>query len=456
MSKNHLTSDPNQAGQSPTGLAPHLIGSVGLAGSGIATETHDAPLSPLETQHFVREAPHLTQLAAEAAGRTASFTYLDSDGHITASAVHAEAQSHSETEGEGITKLINFLDNVAQDASTTNFDEEKITDWIDLPYSKRIWPGLGEQEVPTDASQTKAWIQSKARALRETYFLGTPEFEESARGLGSYWTGFLAEDSERQICLPEPTKGKSDAFVQESILETLSETEREQFRGRIVRTLDELTSPPEKTKVIFVDDWMMNGDQMFERTNKLYQDDYDNRRAETSFEDTDLEVALAGDAEPLNPDRVLPETRGLFGKYRDAMEINLLIGDEKRLAEGSDYTADKAPIPVKAYYKANIAADSEEVSEPRLRYRARISGIYSSADYNFSYTISNIIKLMNEARTDDSGQTYTMPPLTNIVRSYREFATPVSDALIPKPQPKTKITPKSPFLFSPTGDLEQL
>ncbi len=111
-------------------------------------------------------------------------------------------------------------------------------------------------------------------------------------------------------------------------------------------------------------------------------------------------------------------------KYGPCLEINLLIGDEKRLRDGAPYNDNVLVPKVKAYFKAPIATDAGEIN-PYERYYSRISGLHSTADIHFSIPISNIITIMNACRPEgDQRPPHIMPPLTNVVRAYRDMQYP--------------------------------
>ncbi len=115
--------------------------------------------------------------------------------------------------------------------------------------------------------------QRKAESIAEALsFIGEPEYLEAVQGLANYWKHLLDSNPDLQLCIltevgrleryREKPGQKSDIGVRSDILATFSDAELAHYSGRIVGSLDDVTSQPEDTKIILVDDWSISGKQM--------------------------------------------------------------------------------------------------------------------------------------------------------------------------------------------------
>lgn len=375
-----------------------FLGRLGLVQSP-GREVDEAIQDPFETDNFVKTSPSLMDVGDKASSRIKTFKYIPGEQHVTSEHIgspekHPEAEEL--TEGEGVQSFLKFLGDIDNRVDELEFDREKLANLIDAKGDdKKMW-GYG-LDMPSPAEDIKSWFHRKVEALKHTSFIGTKEFEEATAGLAQYWKAYLLADKDRQICIPDSGSGKSQSFVLERILSNFSEAELQSLGNRFIKDVSEFTASPDKVKIILVDDWMMSGDQMYERR-------WDGLRS-IPFGDTET-----------------------ADRYRERIEINLLIADEKRLNEGSTYTSYDKALPVKAYFKAPTAMDAADAIEPeKERYLSRISGVYSSADSHFSLTVSNLLTILREFGGTNIPP---MPPLTNIVRSYRKNDRPLTKKLL--------------------------
>ncbi len=373
----------------------------------------EVPLNPFEVNNYVRLAPTLIETAQDYASRDQTLEYLPAPIHLTSESMHEkydEYKAVSTTEGEALAGFLSFLDIIDNTIDGIDADPTRVKHLLELRGDdKKIW-GHSDQDRPQPDEDIKAWLHRKVDALKSTSFLGEKELEEAAAGIADYWKAYLSEDPERQIYLPHlplDKGGKSYSYVAELVLSHFTPEERQLFRGRIVNEVEQLSATPDKAKIILLDDWMMSGDQMQERshgTRFLFFHDDERSKA-----------------------------------YADSVEINLLIADEERLEKGVDYTIDGSTLPVKAYFKAPAAVDAQD-AEADERYRSRITGVHSSADVHFSLTVSNILEFLRNLHPDQSVvEQLAMPPLTNIVRSYRQLQPVATREVVPAPQPKAQL-----------------
>jgi hypothetical protein len=386
------------------GAFRRMLGRAGLGISPMSEQQLHQTINPFESDNFALLAPTLNELSEQAATRTSLFTYLEQNNHISSDSFGMEEASQGSevtlSEGEGIAGFLDFLDELYGDLDSIDFPQEGVKALVTATGKEKVIWGEDVMDKPKPEEDVKTWIRKRIDALRATSFLGSAEFTEATSGIANYWRSYLEGDPNTQIYLPEIQGGKSSSFVIENILSNFTDVELEALRGRIVGSIETVTSSPDNLKVILVDDSMMSGDQMRERIKRVWRP-----QVRMSFE------------EEINLEKEYRE------KYADCLEIDLLMGDEQRIDEGSQDAniEDAGTIPVKAYFKAPVALDAKDKNQrDDYIYPSRITGIYSSVDVHFSLTVSNVISIMNRFRSEDmDAPNYKMPPLTNIVRTYR-------------------------------------
>ena len=292
------------------------------------------------------------------------------------------------TEGAALGGFLSEINEMSLDAMQSTFD---------IPCWPMAYMSMDRWEVGDDV---QTWILDKIAALKETHYLGDKEFAEATAGLATYWFQYLEGEPERQICLPEIENGKSAAKALDGILAHFDENTLLRLRSRFVKHLADIKVPPDKVKVILLDDWMLSGGQISTKVLDLFPNGY-----------------MAD--HPLY-------------KYAASTEINLLIGNQRRIESGSVGHYELPPITVKAYFKAKPALDFKDKpipdsdnSDHDLEFESRITGLHSSSDFHFGETLSSIVQLLNEGRSIKPWGENAMPPLTNIVRDYRALVSPL-------------------------------
>jgi hypothetical protein len=313
----------------------------------------------METQGFVKQTPNLSEQLADES-RANEFTYKAGQDALWN---HDPGRGDRQklTEHQGLTGLTGFLDRFSD-------------------------------EVASSADAEDQSLRGMASSIRENLtFIGQKEYDEAAKGVADYWKHYLLQDPKRMLAViprsqREGRGRKSDSYFLETVLDNFNEQERKQFAGRIVNDIRKLNSEPGDTKVILPDDWSISGEQMNARI---------------------IELSLQA-----------PEA---YEKYKDSMEANLIVADKHKLDEGIQYyeqstDSDLKParyLPTKAYFQAH---QPKEAIAP-----FHITGVNSSVDYLFEEQIGTMVRRLNKIHKDRGEPADTeMPPLTNIIRAYRQ------------------------------------
>jgi hypothetical protein len=322
----------------------------------------------LEKQRFVKEAPRFRDQVTDTT-RMNVLDYVASRsalGQWTEDPIYDSDSKHV-TEHEALVGLEAFLENVADESDDHSYDSDLI---------------------------------KKAQGMLDTLtFIGQKEYAEATVGLAKLWTDFLDADPDNQICvltkISRGSKTKSDKYLFEEILKHFSEEQIEMYKHRMTVELEDVTAPPEKTRVVVLDDWTISGSQ----------------------------IKAAYD---------LIEHSPLTNAYKDAIEVNLLVSSRKRIAQGFEHDrhttwdpSDDIYVPLRAYYVAHESPDTAQ-------YGNHITGYHSSVDYDFENEISKMVSFLN---TGSLVGREKMPPLTNIRRVYRNMkAQRINEIATAKPQ----------------------
>jgi hypothetical protein len=274
------------------------------------------------------------------------------------------------------------FEDIADDPTRTNiFNYKKI---IGIGYAMTEYGGLqnlkGFLNDKIADPACKAENREALADIRENLtFIGEKEYVEAVAGLAVLWKDYLGEHPDNILYVPTETtesighgSRKSDRYLFERIVSTFTDEELDQYKGRIVPNVDNVQSPPERTKIVLPDDWTIAGFQM--------------RRA---AQNTILKV---GD------------------EYLDCIEINLLTADSERVANGMSFEMKygddkKYNIPIKAYYKAHDALD------------VRITGVRSTVDFGFKYAMAQAVDGLDGKK---GGAHLEAVPLANIKRIYKK------------------------------------
>ncbi len=291
---------------------------------------------------FVREAPRFSE-QAEDESRLTRITYAN---HLQRSMTGAYMEHESQrtvTEHEGLKGLRDFL-------------QEVIAQERNIPRLRANKAG------------------QKARSMLENLsYIGKPEYDEAVVGIANRWRQQLLDDPDLQICVLSttgPSATKSGAFLLDNILRHFSDDELNTFHGRLVTQPENLTTTPDKTRLVLLDDWVSSGIQMNNLMSRVF--------------------------------RQYPE-------LKQQVSVQLVAATNERIEHGMAYytVPEKPPeyFPVYAYFKAHDADSGNDVWDSATH----ITGYYCSVDYGFNDTIAMMAQEMH----------VDMPPLTNIIRPYR-------------------------------------
>ncbi len=208
-----------------------------------------------------------------------------------------------------------------------------------------------------------------ARMRESMTFIGQHEYAEASKGIATYWKEYLTHNQQAQLVILTSAGRngaaiKSDHYMLDNVLAHFSDEDTETFKERISINPAAIDSDPDETKIVMVEDWIIDGIQLGEQYNGFLQQ---------------------------------------YAGYEDSMEVQLLVASAEQIDEGiinqglgylKTYDA-----PIKAYYQT----DFDNKDQP-------ITGFHSSSDHHFNDQIMYIAKNLN----------LPQPAGTNIVRPYRQ------------------------------------
>lgn len=197
-------------------------------------------------------------------------------------------------------------------------------------------------------------------------FIDHQSYNEAAAGIAARWKYLLGGGARlaivsgvvanhEKIANPERYRQrriKSDEYLLERVLWHFSEGELWRYAGQFVLDISTLSKEPEDgVRVIFLDDWIISGEQMYNATRSVLS---------------------------------------RYPLYQDRSEVQLIAASSQHLDEGfltmvADYESigmSMNHIPVSAYFRAH--------DTPRVSYGAIISGSHSAVDYAFRLPISTL------------------------------------------------------------------
>lgn len=318
-------------------------------------------VSRLESQGFVRRAPRFAEVRKD--GSRANIFRYDGQSSFDTREDRGRALRQM-TEHEGLQELGGFLDTFIARA--------------------------GQPRAQVKDSRFK-YLAEQAKSMRANLtFIGTPEFDEAAAGLASYWKAFLDGDPDRQICLPisaselwryrsgnEGAVDKSDSLVKAEILKHLEGEGGQDYAGRIITSIEDISAAPANVKVIVVDDWMVSGRQVQSVCDKLL-------------------------------------TNPVLRPYADSVEVDLLAAPRHFVEEGvwAGYVGGSQRVPVRAYYEAYSSARRRE-PDPNCH----ITGLHSSVNFGFA----DILELMVEVLNGQNGRGQAQRQLPALASVYRPY-----------------------------------
>lgn len=302
----------------------------------------------MEAHNYAAEATTFEQQLLDK-GRVAPFYYNDLPSHLSN---RENWPIKEQAEVAGLHQLDDFLKLVA---SMTKPD--------------------GTPVFPEDTEQAVSIMENLS-------FIGKREFDEAVRGIGEYWKQYLDQDANNKLVILRgisdsekyPGRTKSDSYLIDKVLDTFSDEELLRYQNRMpdniaaVRSLD-----PKNVRIVLADDWTISGQQL----SRAYQD-------------------IVKD-----PDN---------SKFRDNIEINLIVSSAGRIAEGLR-SADTHPsvdsVKVKAYYKAHNA--------PKAKFGAHVSGTHSTANIDFGDVIERMHKHLQKLGFAQD----ELPTLATVVSPYK-------------------------------------
>lgn len=339
-------------------LSPQLLSEQDLGAATLrAVELHEeqAIVDRFEQQGFVKEAPQFTDQVADT-NRTNNFEYIPDVASTAGRDPWIDEPTESMSEHEGLQSLDDFLKKQA---------------------AEPLWSAAAPFAESEDLSKVAAELRHKLT------FIGEKEYAEGVDGLHTLWKSYLDANPDLQIYLPAEISAyekqrKSDAYLIDRVMRTFTPEEHDAYQGRIVTDLSQLTASPENTKIILAEDWTMSGQQL----------------AKSAY-------------------GVLHQ---LGERYRPSIEIDLIAASEDRLREGlitgyDQVTGKDETLPVKAYFKARTVQLESQFFQDN---NAPITGTHSSGDYGFELPIEAMVQAQQA-----QGKEVAMPPLTNVVRTYR-------------------------------------
>ncbi|HMQ95869.1 MAG TPA: hypothetical protein PKD19_01485 [Candidatus Saccharibacteria bacterium] len=312
----------------------------------------------------------------------------------------------------GAVKQAPLFDEQIQETDRTN-------EIVYIPHKRALGVGTSNdryrsrRKITTEHVALKAlstFLERAARSLQDNYeermsahsiqanlsFIGKKEFEEATAGIADYWKWLLDGDETLQIgivtgALPYVDSSyrdkdgqhqiKSDEFVLDSILAHFSDEELYRYSERLHIDYEDIVQKATEAedadhfKIVLLDDWMISGTQLRDVRDKIYWE---------------------------------------FPRLNKSISIQLIAASGESIRDGlvmHDYFGGRRGVtPIRAYYIAREAPLSKADNH------AHITGYHSSVDYGFE----KLINQMTHVIFVDGGELEEMPPLTNIVRPYRQ------------------------------------
>lgn len=285
------------------------------------------------------------------------------------------------------------LEHIAADESRTNrvaFIQPDVnhfgTDRVTTEYQglRELDDILTKHIVMTDFRGKRATSAERNLALQardiqgNLTFIGEPELQEAARGMGLAWKAWLDADPKRQLCvITEMSRVpryrgqmKSDWHILDRVLQTFSPDDLQRYSGRIVNNLDHIVVNVNDCLGVMVEDWVVTGDAMRSQYKALMM---------TS-----------------------PNFQRLAANGR--VEAHVIAASADDIAGGLPLSADdpsKGSLRVRAYYRAHQAANTSAI----------ISGAHSTVNYRFSEHVHQMVEPGCRKRG--------MPALAHVRPNYR-------------------------------------
>lgn len=273
-------------------------------------------------------------------------------------------------------------------------NEQSLVRMSEADALKQLWEFLSVALHDTEVSTI---LRQRLENIREFItFVGEKELNEAAEGLAIYWKDRMDKNPRKPLVIlpidqaisPDGFNGdgamtKSSTYLLDKILSYFSEADIQKYRKQLRFGFDGMGRwAMNNSRVIILDDWSLSGRQLKGARDRLVQQH--------------PQVGLGG------------------------IEINLVAASQELIhtgldGDGSGFTktwpADTR-TPVRAYFMTRSA---KYMQNNRGGF---VTGAHSSADYAFEDVIRTIVA--RHASEDPPTILSTMPPLTNIVRPYRQ------------------------------------
>lgn len=230
-----------------------------------------------------------------------------------------------------------------------------------------------------DAEAQKEIAQSMIDSLT---YIGEQELETAVTYFADSWKNYLKADPAHHLRVVtgarnvhsaskdgdyvEEPKVKSDAYILDRIIGKFSDEELGEFTGRLKIGVDELTSDPDKTQIVVLDDWSISGNQ--------------------------LAVTIMDIKSQIPPE------------YLDHLRISLVTATTNQLNDGV------YGIPINAYYRAKDVPESDTAE---IDNQVHITGSHSQTDYGFSVSMNAMERL---SLKQGSGKLRLPPHIPSVYR----------------------------------------
>jgi hypothetical protein len=326
----------------------------------------DDAVELLEKNRVVKDAPRVRDIAADGSRKNAIRHYRGYGGSAGASAPSPENEFIL-SEQESVAGLVGFLEAFVR-------EKDSIKSNTYTMY----------QETVEELSATAADM------LENLTYIGEKERTEAIKGIAASWKDRLMKNPKLQLCalaaISDSTTVKSDQFMLDGILAEFTDEELEQFSGRLVTSVDDLTADPEDVSIVMLDDWIISGSQM----KSAYQ-------------------VVANDP--------------AISKYLERIEIQLVTSTQSRIDNGltvvNNYgVGQNRVVPIRSYFRSHEAARKTVYTKDG--HKAYETGSHSSVDYDYETSyISEMLTQINLMNGSLGKVQETMPAATRVVREYR-------------------------------------
>lgn len=319
----------------------------------------------LERQRVVKVAPRLDDIARETS-RTNEISRIVSVKASSGRSAMMNETLKTTTEQEAASEFRDFLNTYIEIIATSQTNDPAALELVDSAHDM----------------------------LDNLTFIGETERLEAVAGIAGYWKDYLRSNPEAQLCVlaavSEGDEVKSDRFMLDGILGQFSDEDMLELGPRIVNNVHKITADPENVKIVFIDDWIITGEQMLSAIS-------------TKFRGNNIGISAI-------PAELKPQ-----------VEIQLITSPRHRIEQGfrlSGYGSEEdVHVPVRSYFLSHDAQNQTRFKQ----HNSYESGAHSSVDYDFEVSyIRHMLDFIDAHAGSRLGVPRVMPPLTNINRPYRK------------------------------------